>query len=57
MSPDESRVWNALGSDPVHVDELAHTAGLAPSGALAALLGLELRGAVESLPGKQYRRT
>lgn len=56
LSPEEARVWEALGPEPVHVDELAQAAGLAPSSALAALLGLELRGVVQSLPGKQYRR-
>ncbi|HEX2092840.1 MAG TPA: DNA-processing protein DprA [Longimicrobiaceae bacterium] len=56
LSPEEAQVWGVLRAEPLHVDELAHASGLAPSNVLAALLGLELRGAVESLPGKQYRR-
>lgn len=56
LSPEESRTWAALGMDPLHVDDVAAAAGLAPSGVLAALLGLELRGVVEQLPGKRYRR-
>jgi DNA processing protein len=56
LAPDESAVLRALTDDPVHVDELAAAARLAPSQVLAALLGLELRGAVESLPGKRFRR-
>lgn len=56
LAPDEARVFAALAAEPRHVDELSAAAGLAPSNVLAALLGLELRGLVESLPGKHYRR-
>ena len=56
LSPDEAQAWAALGTEPLHVDDVAASAGLAPGGVLAALLGLELRGAVEQLPGKRYRR-
>jgi DNA processing protein len=56
LSPEEAQAWAALGAEPLHVDEVAASAGLAPGGVLAALLGLELRGAAEQLPGKRYRR-
>lgn len=56
LSPEEARTWAALGAEPLHVDQVAAAAGLAPGGVLAALLGLELRGAAEQLPGKRYRR-
>jgi DNA processing protein len=56
LAPDEAQAWAALGAEPLHVDDVAAAAGLAPGGVLAALLGLELRGAVEQLPGKRYRR-
>jgi DNA processing protein len=56
LSADEAQAWAALGADPLHVDQVAAAAGLAPGGVLAALLGLELRGAAEQLPGKRYRR-
>lgn len=55
LAPDEARVFGVLSPEPRHVDELAASSELAPSNVLAALLGLELRGLVESLPGKQYR--
>ncbi|MDB4952395.1 MAG: processing protein [Gemmatimonadetes bacterium] len=57
LAPEEARVLSALASEPRHVDDLAARADLAPSNVLAALLGLELRGLVESLPGKHFRRT
>ncbi len=56
LSADEAQAWTALGAEPLHVDQVAAAAGLAPGGVLAALLGLELRGAAEQLPGKRYRR-
>jgi DNA processing protein len=56
LAPDEAKVFGALTADAKHVDDLAAAADLAPSNVLAALLGLELRGLVESLPGKQFRR-
>jgi DNA processing protein len=56
LSPEETRVRAALGTGALHVDEVAATTGLAPGTVLAALLGLELRGLVEALPGKRYRR-
>lgn len=56
LPPEEASVWAALGSEPRHVDEISAAALLAPSRVLAALLGLELRGAAEALPGKHFRR-
>ncbi|HEU4886206.1 MAG TPA: DNA-processing protein DprA [Longimicrobium sp.] len=55
LAPDEARVFGFLAGDPRHVDDLAAAAGLATNATLAALLGLELRELVESLPGKQFR--
>lgn len=56
LAPEEARVLAALGPEPRHVDEIAAEVELAPASVLAALLGLELRGAAEALPGKRYRR-
>jgi DNA processing protein len=55
LGPEEARVFALLGDEPRHVDELAAAAAMATSTALTALLGLELRDLVESLPGKQFR--
>lgn len=56
LAPQEVEVFGALAPDPRHVDELAVATGLAPSNVLAALLGLELKGLAESLPGKRFQR-
>jgi DNA processing protein len=52
----EALVWGALGRAPLHADELAREAGLAPGVALAALLGLELAGLCEQRPGHHFLR-
>lgn len=46
----------ALAYDPVDVDTLCHRAGMPADAVSAALLRLELAGAVERLPGNRYRR-
>jgi DNA processing protein len=56
LAPEEAKVIAAMTGGEQHVDDVAEKAGLAPSNVLAALLGLELKGLVESLPGKHYRR-
>ena len=56
LAPYEERVWEVLGAAPLHVDQIAAAAALPTSAVLSALLGLELHGAAESLPGKQFRR-
>lgn len=56
LPPEEAAVFALLGDDERHVDDLATAAGLPASTTLGALLGLELRGLVASLPGKRFRR-
>ncbi|MBK7595796.1 MAG: DNA-protecting protein DprA [Gemmatimonadetes bacterium] len=56
LSPTEARVFDALGPVGMHVDELALAIGLPVGELLATLLGLEIGGLAQSLPGAQYRR-
>ncbi len=56
MSAAESAIFEALGAEARHVDDLAAATGLSTSAVLTALLGLELCGAAASLPGKRFRR-
>lgn len=50
----ESRLLACIGAETRHIDELIGGSGLTPSQALETLLGLELKGAVQQLPGKYY---
>jgi DNA processing protein len=56
LAGDAALLWAALSREPRHADEVARDAGLAPGPALAALLGLELDGLCEQLPGHYFLR-
>ena len=53
---EQALVLEALGKEPLPLPELEEAAGLPAGRILSALTELELRGLVESLPGKRYRR-
>jgi len=48
------KVFQALGHEPRHSDEIARECGLTPMELSAILLDLELRGAIQTLPGNNY---
>lgn len=52
----QRRVLDALGHDPVGLDQLCERAGCAAGDLSAALLELELAQHVERLPGNRYQR-
>jgi DNA processing protein len=56
LDRDEAATWRALGSSPLHADEIARAAGLSSGQALAALLALELQGLCEQRPGHYFLR-
>jgi DNA processing protein len=55
-SPEEVRVLEAAGYDPVDVDTLVHRTSLTPEALYAILLTLELEGRVSRLPGGRLQR-
>ena len=55
-SPQEVRVLEAAGYDPVDVDTLVHRTSLTPEALYAILLTLELDGRVSRLPGGRIQR-
>jgi DNA processing protein len=56
LSTVERQVLDAVGGDGGHVDEVIRRAEMAAGPALETLLALELRGLVEQIPGKRFRR-
>ena len=54
-SPDEQAVINALKPGTLSFEQLIITTSLNPSVLMSTLTILQIRGAVESLPGKQYQ--
>ena len=52
----EGEVFDRLGADPRHVDDIAQGVEMPPARLLDVLLRLELDGRVEQLPGKHFVR-
>jgi len=57
LTGDAKSIWESLSLEPVHVDKIAAESGLGYDAVLAALLKMELDGAVESLSGARYVRS
>lgn len=53
----EDRLLKHISLDPVGMDDLSVRSGLSPASLSSVLLGLELKGLVKSLPGKNYVRS
>lgn len=53
----ETKVFDCLGQEPLHIDHIADTTGLTTPDGLVALLSLEFKGLVRQLPGKYFQRT
>ncbi|HTH65977.1 MAG TPA: DNA-processing protein DprA [Gemmatimonadales bacterium] len=54
LTPLQRTIWNALASQPAHVDALVEGAGQTPGDVLTALTELELRGLVLQKPGMVF---
>ncbi len=50
------KLYDALGSEPVHIDALCQATDLDPSSALVYLLSLEFKGLIRQMAGKQFYR-
>ncbi|MCF8063439.1 MAG: DNA-processing protein DprA [Deltaproteobacteria bacterium] len=57
LNPQEKGVYDMLGDDPVHIDEIIIASGMAVQHVLGLLTRLELTGLIEQLPGKMFVRT
>jgi DNA processing protein len=57
LSDDQARVYQALDPYPIHVDVLARKLSIQSGKLLSILLGLELNGMVQQLPGKLFSLT
>ena len=56
LNEDEKIIFAILSEkSPVHIDEINFKSGLSSSSVASAILNLELRNVVLSLPGKQYQ--
>jgi len=55
-TPEEKKLWNVLGSDPIHVDRLVKLTRLNPATIGSTLSTLEIQGAVKNIGGQNYIR-
>jgi DNA processing protein len=56
-SPDERRIWLAIGHDPVNLDQLCARTGLTVGPLSAMLLTMELNGKITATHGRYSRRS
>ena len=56
LTEPEMAVYSVLSGDPKYIDDIVALTELDPSTVLTILLGLELKGAVTQLSGKQFTR-
>ena len=54
-SENEAKILELLHSESLHLDELTETCGLTMPELSPILLGLELQGVIERLPGSRYQ--
>jgi DNA processing protein len=54
LSATEAQLVACMGHEPLHIDALIGCSGLPPATVLQTLLGLELTGVVQQLPGKHF---
>ena len=57
LEPVERALCSVLSDSPTHIDRICDAAALDPSTALVSLLGLEFKGIVRQLAGKQFYLT
>ncbi len=50
----EQRVYDLLGNDPIHIDDLAESIDTSTSDVLVTLLSLEFKSLIKQLPGKMF---
>ena len=56
LTENEQKVWDALGHQESHIDDLIEATGLPASAVSVALLSLEMKRLVRQMPGKLFLR-
>lgn len=54
LDPDMEKVYNCLGSEPVHFDDIVASAGISHSKAVTAIMQLELADYIKETESKKY---
>ncbi len=56
MNEEENRLFSLLNNEPLNIDTLIEQSGTAPGKTISNLSGLQLKGIVKELPGKNFTR-
>jgi DNA processing protein len=56
LSEDEKTIYDCLGKEPLHVDQIIEETDLAAGSINAALVSLRLKGLIKQLPGSLFLR-
>lgn len=56
LNENEQKVYDAIGDEEVHIDDIIRHCGLPASSVSVALLGLEMKRIIQQLPGRVFRR-
>jgi DNA processing protein len=56
LAADERRVFDSLDTEPLHLDDIITASQLSPASANSALVCLQLKGLVKSMPGNFFRK-
>lgn len=56
LGENEQRIFDALGEEALHIDDVIRRSGLSASPVSVALLGLEMKRIIRQEPGRLYRR-
>jgi DNA processing protein len=56
LSGNEKTIYNCLGKEPLHLEQIIAKTNLTPGGINAALISLRLKGLIKQLPGSLFLR-
>jgi DNA processing protein len=57
LSKDERRIYDYLGKEPVHIEQIIGVTNLTPGRVNAGLISLRLKGLIKQLPGSLFLRS
>ncbi|NIA03581.1 MAG: DNA-protecting protein DprA, partial [Nitrospirae bacterium] len=57
LSSEEHRVYDLIGLEPLHIDDIISRVGISPTRAAQILLMLQMQGLIEQIEGRRYIRS
>ena len=57
LSPEERLVYDLIGLEPLHIDDIISRVGLSPTRAAQILFMLQMQGFIEQIEGRRYIRS